>query len=289
MMEKLRRDLPDLLAILVGNLLFAAVVTLFILPGELISCGTTGLSLVAKALWGIPVSAFVFIFNCGMLLVGWAVLGRKFAMTTIASSLLNPVFLELCQRIFAGQVITRNLLLCALFGGMGLGISLGLVIRAGASTGGMDVPPLILKKLFGIPVPVSLWVFDFFIMLMQLMFHTPEELLYGIVMLIAVNTTLNKTLVAGRGRTEVKIVSEKALEIRDSILHQADRGVTLLHGEGGYRHSPTQVVLSVVSTKDLYRIKRLVREIDPGCFMIVTQVTEVLGRGFSLSRDFQSE
>ena len=224
-----------------------------------------------------------------MLILGWAVLGRKFAMTTIASSFLNPIFLELFQRLFAGQVITRNLLLCAVFGGLGLGISLGLVIRAGASTGGMDIPPLILKKFLGIPVPVSLWVFDFVIMLMQLMFHTPEELLYGIVMLLAVNFTLNKTLVAGRGRTEVKIISEKALEIRDSILNNADRGVTLLQGEGGYLHKSTQVVLSVVSTKDLHRLKRLVRDIDPGCFMIVTQVTEVLGRGFSLSRDFQTE
>lgn len=289
MKEKIRGSLPDLLAILTGNLFLALTVVLFILPGELISCGTTGLSLLAKELWGIPVSAFVLVFNMVMLILGWAVLGRKFAMTTIASSFLNPIFLELFQRLFAGQVITRNLLLCAVFGGMGLGISLGLVIRAGASTGGMDIPLLILKKLLGIPVPVSLWLFDFVIMLMQLMFHTPEELLYGIVMILAVNFTLNKTLVAGRGRTEVKIISEKALQIRDSILNDADRGVTLLQGEGGYLHKSTQVVLSVVSTKDLHRLKRLVRDIDPGCFMIVTQVTEVLGRGFSLSRDFQAE
>ena len=289
MKEKIRGSLPDLLAILIGNLFLALTVVLFVLPGELISCGTTGLSLLAKAFWGIPVSAFVLVFNMVMLILGWAVLGWKFAMTTIASSFLNPIFLELFQRLFAGQVITRNLLLCAVFGGLGLGISLGLVIRAGASTGGMDIPPLILKKFLGIPVPVSLWVFDFVIMLMQLMFHTPEELLYGIVMILAVNFTLNKTLVAGRGRTEVKIISEKALQIRDSILNDADRGVTLLQGEGGYLHKSTQVVLSVVSTKDLHRLKRLVRDIDPGCFMIVTQVTEVLGRGFSLSRDFQTE
>ena len=289
MKEKIRGSLPDLLAILIGNLFLALTVVLFVLPGELISCGTTGLSLLAKALWGIPVSAFVLVFNMVMLILGWAVLGRKFAMTTIASSFLNPIFLELFQRLFAGQVITRNLLLCAVFGGLGLGISLGLVIRAGASTGGMDIPPLILKKFLGIPVPVSLWVFDFVIMLMQLMFHTPEELLYGIVMLLAVNFTLNKTLVAGRGRTEVKIISEQALQIRDSILNDAERWVTVRQGEGGYRHKSTQVVLSVVSTKDLHRLKRLVRDIDPGCFMIVTQVTEVLGRGFSLSRDFQTE
>ena len=103
MKEKIRGSLPDLLAILIGNLFLALTVVLFVLPGELISCGTTGLSLLAKALWGIPVSAFVLVFNMVMLILGWAVLGRKFAMTTIASSFLNPIFLELFQRLFAGQ------------------------------------------------------------------------------------------------------------------------------------------------------------------------------------------
>lgn len=285
MIGKIKKSLPDFLAILVGNLLYALVVALFILPGELVSCGTTGLSLVARELWGIPVSAFVLVFNVFMLAVGWLVLGRKFAMTTVLSSFLYPVFLRLFQSLLGDTVITQSLLLCSIFGGMGLGIALGIVIRAGASTGGMDIPPLILKKLVGIPVPVSLWLFDFAIMLTQLLFHTPEELLYGILMLIAVNFTLNKTLLAGTGRTEIKIISEQARQIADSILVNADRGVTLLQGEGGYLHARTQVVLSVVSTKELHRVQRLAREIDPECFMIVTQVTEVWGRGFSFGKE----
>lgn len=289
MIGKLKKSLPDFLAIVVGNLLYALVVALFILPGELVSCGTTGLSLVAKALWGIPVSAFVLVFNVVMLAVGWLVLGRKFAMTTVLSSFLYPVFLRLLQSLLGDTVITDSLLLCSIFGGMGLGIALGIVIRAGASTGGMDIPPLILKKLAGIPVPVSLWLFDFAIMLTQLLFHTPEELLYGILMLIAVNYTLNKTLLAGTGRTEIKIISEQARQIADSILINADRGVTLLQGEGGYLHARTQVVLSVVSTKELHRVQRLAREIDPECFMIVTQVTEVWGRGFSFSKEHRPD
>lgn len=289
MIGKLKKSLPDFLAIVLGNLLYALMVALFILPGELVSCGTTGLSLVARALWGIPVSVFVLVFNVFMLALGWLVLGRKFAMTTVLSSFLYPVFLRLCQALLGDTVITHSLLLCSIFGGMGLGIALGIVIRAGASTGGMDIPPLILKKLAGIPVPVSLWLFDFAIMLTQLLFHTPEELLYGILMLIAVNYTLNKTLLAGTGRTEIKIISEQARRIADSILINADRGVTLLQGEGGYLHAQTQVVLSVVSTKELHRVQRLAREIDPECFMIVTQVTEVWGRGFSFSKEHKSK
>ena len=104
-------------------------------------------------------------------------------------------------------------------------------------------------------------------------------------MLLAINMTLNKTLVAGTGRAEVKIISQKATEIRDSILNNADRGVTMLHGEGGYLHGDCQVVLSVVATRELHRVSELARAVDPECFMVVTQVTEVWGRGFSFSRD----
>lgn len=289
MKKTLLKQLPDLAAILVGNLFYAFIVAAFILPGELISCGTTGLALIGKNLWGIPVDLFVLVFNCAMLALGWVCLGRKFAMTTVLSSLVYPVFLRLCQNVLRDTVITQDYLLCALFGGMGLGVALGIVIRAGASTGGMDIPPLVLKKYLNIPVPVSLWAFDFTIMLLQLFFHTPEELLYGIIMLIAINFTLNKTLLAGNGRTEVKIVSGKAEEIRDSILKTADRGVTMLHGEGGFLGKPTQMVLSVVSTKELYLVQRLARDIDPECFMIATQVTEVWGRGFSFGKEYRNK
>lgn len=288
-MKKLMKHLPSLCWILVGNLMYAFVVALFVLPGQLISCGTTGLALVAQQLWGVPVSSFVLVFNVIMLLLGLAVLGKKFAMTTVLSSFIYPIFLTGAQALLGDFRVTEDLLLCAAFGGMGLGISLGIVIRAGASTGGMDIPPLILNKLFGIPVPITLWLFDFTIMLSQLFFHTPEDLLYGIVMLIAVNFTLNKTLVAGTGRTEVKIVSEQAREICDSILCNADRGVTLLHGEGGYLHEPTEVVFSVVATRELHRVQNLAREIDPECFMVVTQVTEVWGRGFSFGKEYRKK
>lgn len=286
MKEKILKSIPGLLTIAGGNLLYAFVVALFILPGQIISCGTTGLALVAQRLWGIPVSGFVLVFNVVMLVLGGLILGRKFAMTTILSSFLYPVFLSFAQYVVGDFVVTENLVLCALFGGMGLGIALGIVIRAGASTGGMDIPPLILKKLFGIPVPITLWLFDFLIMLSQLFFHTAEDLLYGVIMLIAVNFTLNKTLVAGTGRTEVKIISDHAVEIRDSILKNADRGVTMLHGEGGYLHGPTEVVLSVVAARELHRVLGLARAIDPECFMVVTQVTEVWGRGFSSGKKY---
>ena len=279
--KSLRSRLVSLLLVLVGNVLYAFSVKLFVLPANLISCGTNGIALVVSNLTPIPMSAFILAFNIFMLGVGWLVLGRQFAMTTILSSILYPVLLELLNFLLGDYRITDDLLLCAAFGGMGLGISLGLVLRGGASTGGMDIPTLILKKFFRIPVAASLWILDFTIMLMQLLFHSPEDLLYGVVQLIAISLTLNKVMLFGTSKTEVKIISERSDDIRQAILSRVDRGVTLLAGKGGYLQNETEIVLSVVSNHELPKIERLARDIDPECFMIVSRVTEVWGRGFS--------
>ena len=279
------RAMP-LLMVLLGNVLYAFTVKLFLLPANLISCGTTGIAFVVNHLTGIPLTGFIFGFNMVMLMLGWWILGRKFAMTTVLSSIFYPVALEVLNRVLGDVCITEDILLNTLFSGLGLGASLGIVIRAGASTGGMDIPPLVLKKLFHIPVSASLWAFDFCIMLSQMTFHKGEDLLYGILLLMVISFALNKMLLLGTSKTEVKIVSPDSRQIRDAILSKVDRGVTMLHGEGGYLHTDTEVILSVVSNNELPKIEQLARSIDPDCFMIVTRVTEVWGRGFTYSKHY---
>lgn len=279
-----KNRLFSLMLVLIGNIIYALTIKLFLLPANLISCGTTGIALVVEHLTKIPMSLFILIFNIVMLLIGCAVLGRKFAMTTILSSLFYPIALEVLNRVLGDVQVTENILLNVIFSGMGLALSLGMVIRGGASTGGMDIPPLILNKLFHIPVSAVLWIFDFCIMLAQMAFHPLEDLLYGGLLLIVISVTLNKVMLLGTSRTEVKIISEKSLEIRDGILSQVDRGCTLLHGEGGYRKQQTEVILSIVSNHELPKIERLARSIDPACFIIVSRVTEVWGRGFSYDK-----
>ena len=280
--------LLSLLLVLLGNTIYALSVKLFLLPANLISCGTTGIALVVNHLTGIPLTGFILGFNVVMLAAGWWILGKKFAMTTVLSSLFYPAALEILNRLLGDVRITQDLLMNTLFAGIGLGMSLGIVIRGGASTGGMDIPPLVLKKLFHIPVSVSLWAFDFCIMLGQMSFHEAEDLLYGILLLMVISFFLNRMLLLGTSRTEVKIVSQKAQEIRDAILSRIDRGVTMLHGEGGYLHKQTEIILSVVSNHEMPKIEQLARAIDPECFMIVTRVTEVWGRGFSHSKHYDA-
>jgi uncharacterized membrane-anchored protein YitT (DUF2179 family) len=240
-------------------------------------------------LLGIPLTAFIFVFNIAMLCLGWYVMGRKFAMTTVFSSVFYPLVLEILDRTLGDVVVTENLLLNVLFAGMGMALGLGIVIRGGASTGGMDIPPLVLNKLFRIPVSASLWVFDFLILTTQLTYHTLEDMLYGILLLMSVSITLNKVLLMGTSKTEVKIISAKAEKIRDAILSRVDRGVTMLHGEGGYLRIDTEVILSVVSNHEMVKIERLARSIDPDCFMIVNRVVEVWGRGFSRSKQYEEK
>ena len=283
-----QKKLFSLLMVLVGNVLYALSIKLFVLPANLMSCGTTGIALVVNHLTGIPLSGFIFVFNVAMLILGWWILGRQFAMTTIFSSLFYPVALEALNRSLGAVRLTDNILLNVIFAGIGLGISLGIVLRAGASTGGMDIPPLILKKFFHIPVSFSLWAFDFCILLSQMFFHSAEDLLHGILLIIVISIALHKIMLLGTSRTEVKIISRKAPQIRQAILSQVDRGLTILHGEGGYLRQSTEVIMSIVSNHELPRIETLAREIDPECFMIISRVSEVWGRGFSYSKLYQT-
>lgn len=285
--SSIRTKIQAAISIVAGNFLYALTVHLFLVPSGLVTGGTTGMALTANYLWNIPISGFVLAFNVLMLLIGLGILGKAFALTTIASTFLYPACLHLCEKIFGSLILTDDLILCTIFSGLGIGAALGIVIRAGASTGGMDIPPLVLKKLVGIPVSVSIYAFDVCILLMQAFFRPAENILYGIILVLIYTIVLDKMLLIGRTRTEVKIVSQKSREICDAILTQIDRGVTLLNGEGGYLHKETQLVLSVISNRELIRMEKLIHQIDPECFMVVSRVSEVSGRGFSINKKYQ--
>ena len=277
------------LSIIAGNALYALTVVLFLVPSGLITGGATGIALAFNKATGLPVSGVLFVINMTMLALGWAVLGRRFAITTIASTILSPVFLALWEHVVGDFVLTDDLVLNTIFAGLGVGISLGITIRTGASTGGMDIPPLVLNKWFHLPVSATMMVFDLIILAVQAAFSPLQQCLYGIVLVIVYTTVLDKVLLFGTTRTEVKIISQYADDIREAIFTQLDRGVTVLHGEGGYSHEPEQVLLSIVSNRQLPKLEKLAHAIDPTCFMIVSHVTEVSGRGFSLEKDYKAE
>ena len=284
--KKLLGGARNLAMIIAGNTLYALTVTLFLLPSNLMSSGTTGIALVVNHLTGLSISTFVLFFNIIMLVMGLLFIGKTFVMTTIVSSLYYPMILKVFETLLTDVFITDNMILNTLYSGIGIGLSLGIVMRAGASTGGMDIPPLILNKYFKIPVSVTLWVFDFIILTAQIFYHPVEDLLYGIILILTTSIMLDKMMLLGTTKTEIKIISTKIGEIRDAILMELDRGVTMFNGESGYMKQEMQIILTVVSNRELVKLQKLVRAIDPECFMIINRVSEVWGRGFSVEKKY---
>ncbi len=277
----------SVLVVVLGNVIYALAVKLFLIPAGLVTGGTTGIGLAVNYAAGVPVATFVLIFNVVMLAAGFAVLGKQFALTTIVSTFTYPIALNMLDLLLGDVVLSQDLFICTIFSGLGIGLSLGIVIRAGASTGGMDIPPLVLNHFFKIPVSAGLYFFDFIILLLQALFQPLEKVFYGIVLVIIYTVTLDKMLLMGTTKTEVRVVSSHASEICDAILKRMDRGVTLLSAKGGYLKEDTTVVLSVISNRELPRVERLIHEIDPESFIVVNRVSEVSGKGFTMSKEYR--
>ncbi len=284
MTKILRSNLKNILLILLGNTIYALAVVMFILPSNLITGGTTGLALLFHNTMGIPVNIFVSVFNICMFGLGALVLGRKFILTTLISTFYFPFMLTVLQKFPMLQTLTTDYMLSAIYAGVMIGLSLGIVIKAGASTGGMDIPPLVINKKLGIPVSVTMYVFDFSILMSQMLFANKEQVLYGIILVLIYTTVLDKVLVFGESKTQVKIISEKYDEINSAILENLDRGSTLLQAETGYKKIEQKMVLTVVSNRELSKLNSLVTDIDPHAFMIINKISEVKGRGFSLEK-----
>lgn len=275
--------------IVAGNFIFALSVALFIMPVGLITGGSTGIALTVNHYTGLPVTIFVYIFNISMLLLGLVFLGKKFALTTVVSTFVYPTALGIWTSLLDGYELTDDLLLCAIFSGLGIGIALGMVIKTGSSTGGTDIPTIILSKKMHIPVSVILYAFDVLILGAQATFRPADSILYGILHVMVYTIVLDKVLLLGTSRTEIKVISSKTDEICNAIRESLDRGVTLLHGEGAYAHEQKKIILCVIANQEMPKAERLIHGIDPESFIIVDRVSEVHGRGFSLKKQYLNQ
>ena len=282
-------NLKNLCMILLGNTVYALAIVMFILPNDMITGGTTGLGIAIHHYFGLPIHTFVLILNTLMFLLGAAVLGMKFALTTLVSTFYYPVILGVFEQIPALQNVTDDKMLSTICGGLMIGMGIGIVIRCGASTGGMDIPPLVLNKKFGLPVSVMLYVFDFIILISQMLFTNKEEIVYGILLVLIYTVILDKVLLMGSTRTKVEIMTEKYEELNRLIQERLDRGTTLVYTQTGYLRNDQPMILTVVSNRELMRLNQLVQEIDPHAFMIIGNVNEVRGRGFSQQKVYKKE
>ena len=277
----------NILLVLAGNALYALAVDMFVLPCGLITGGTTGLALATRYWLDVPVAGFVLVSNIIMFVVGALAMGRWFAFNTALSTFCYPLFLDLFARIPGIDGFTRDPMLGTIFAGVLIGVAIGLVIGAGASSGGMDIPPIVLNKYFGLPVGAVMYLLDFLILIGQMVFADKEQILYGILLVLLYTVILEKVSVMGHSKVQVKILSEKNDDIRRIILRVLDRGCTVLHAQTGYTQTERDMLLTVVTNRELAKLNHLVLETDPQAFIVISSVNEVHGRGFTLQKIYK--
>lgn len=283
--SKLKKTIVTTICIIFGNALLAFLVAAFIIPHDIIMGGTTGIGIVLNRLVpAVDVSVFVLILNLLMLVLGLIVLGKKLFFTTIASSVLYPLMLGAFQKIPGIETLTDDPLLAAVFAGTLMGIALGLVMRVGSSTGGMDVVNLVCAKVFHLPVAVFVYIADIVVVGGQALFSSSEKILLGILVLVLESIILDKVMIVGKAQIQVFVVSQKSDEIRKALIDSLDVGVTMMMIETGKLGMEGKGIMCVISQRRLYSVTELARSIDPSVFITITQIREVRGRGFTLEQ-----
>ncbi|MDU4959226.1 MAG: YitT family protein [Sporomusaceae bacterium] len=277
-------SLNRILIILCGNAIIAFAIVAFLEPTGIITGGAAGIALAFQHWFGLPIFLTISVVNAAAFIAGWYVLGRTFALTTLLSSVVLPFFISLFGSIDTLSHLTDDILLCALLAGSAFGIGIGIVIRSGASTGGMDIPPLVAKKWFGIPVSSGMLFANGVVLAMQIPSANAEGILYGLVNITIMSLMLNRILLAGSQQAQVLIISSRYEAIRKRLLSE-DSGVTMLHIETGLAETEQKAVLCVIPPRKLFMIKQIVQEIDANSFMMINTITEVRGKGFSSARD----
>ena len=280
-----KRATVTFLCVVSGNALLAFLVAAFIIPHDIIMGGTTGIGIVLhKAIPTMDVSLFVLILNVLLLILGLITLGRKFALTTVASSFLYPVMLGLFQRIPGIDSMTDNALMAAIFAGSLMGVALGLVMRVGSSTGGMDIVTLVLNKYTHLPVALYVYITDIIVIGGQALFSPAEKTLLGIIVLVLEAIILDKAMILGKSQIQIFVVSQHYERLRDALLNTLEAGVTMTMIETGRLAEKQMGVLCVIPQRKLYAATELVRSIDPYAFITITQIREVRGQGFTMER-----
>lgn len=273
--------------VLLGNFILAIAIAVFVLPNDMICGGVTGLSIILRHFLGMEISVSVLIFNVILFIAGVIFLGRKFAITTIISTFVFPIFLALCQKLPIIDQLNENILLSCICAGLLCGVGIGIVIRNGASTGGMDIPPLVINKKTGISVSTLIYVFDTCILMMQAVFSEPMQVLYGILIVFLTSFALNKVVMSGQQQIQVFIISKKYEEIKKKLLFEMDNGVTLFNIETGFEEQQQKGIMCVTSNRKLHTINEIIQKIDQDAFTTISVINEVKGKGFSIERDVQ--
>ncbi|MCA0984660.1 YitT family protein [Halobacillus yeomjeoni] len=285
MAKKYRREpLPPLLRnlieyslVILGSFFVALAFNVFLLPNNIASGGVAGISTITKAVFDWEPGVVQWVLNIPLFIIGVVILGKNFGLKSFVGTIVLPLFVLLTSDIDAA---TDNSLLGAIFGGMGVGLGLGIVFRGRASTGGIDLAAQVVHKFTHLPLGISVALLDGMIVVTSALVFSLEEGLYALIGLFATSRTIDFVQVGFNTSKNVMIITEYVEDVRDSIFEEIDRGVTVLSGAGGYTERERRVVMCVVQQNEFIKLTQTVKMVDPGAFVVAMNATEVLGEGF---------
>jgi len=284
--EFTKRAIIDYLLILLGALVQALSLRLFLIPSELVSGGISGLAQLINHYTSFPIGLMVLLGNIPLFILGWRFLGGpRFAVRTILSIVAFSVFTDGLTFFLPAGGVTDDMVLNTLFGGLMLGVGLGIVYRGRGTSGGTDILGRLLNRYTGMTISQAYMITDSLVVLGAGFVFGWTNALYGLVLIyvsgIAAEVALQGTNVV---RTAM-IVTTKTDVIAKKVMDDLERGVTILSGKGGYTGEPRQVIYCTVSRMEVNRLKMLVHDIDPKAFMVIGQAQEALGEGFMPFKD----
>ena len=267
--------------IILGDLICSFAVVKFLIPAGLLSGGLGGIGLMIEYLTGLPTGVSVFILNLPMMIVGAFFLNKKFMTYAFLSTFIYSFILIAMRKIPIDFKFDNNMLY-AIFGGFINGLGMGILFKHGACQGGLDILATIFKTKLNVNIGSSLMAINAIIIGIASYIFSLERGLLTIVSMYVAYKMLDKIQMGFGDTKQIMIVTSKQREVTDRILSDLHRGVTLLHGEGAFTHKQQNVVYCIVSTRQVVTIKRILDEVDPTAFLIISEAYEVKGRGFKI-------
>ena len=277
----IREFLKSYAVITLGSLIYALAYNIFFAPNQVAMGGLTGLGQVLNAVIPVlPVGGTVFAMNVPLFFLGWKYIGGHLLVSSLYAMTFSSFAIDVLDMIY--RFPPTDTMLAAIFGGALLGLGIGLVFAKGATTGGTDLIARLLKLKFAwLPMGTLVLFPDFaVIVLAAIAFGRVESALYGVVALFVTTKVMDLVLYGLDSSKVAYIISDAYREIADAITHDMERGLTLLHGEGGWSGAEKKILLVAFKQKQIVALKQTVKAIDPSAFLIVCDAHEVLGDGF---------
>ena len=275
------RSIEDYLLILLGAFLQALSMRLFLVPASLVSGGISGIAQILHYTVGWPIGLVVLLGNIPLFIVGWRYLGGpRFALRTMLSIAAFSIFTDLLISLTGSSPITSDILLNTLYGGMLLGVGLGIVYLGRGTSGGTDILGRVLNRRLGLSISMAYLLTDSFAVLLAGFFFGWEKALYGLFMIYLSGVAADTTSQGSSVIRSAFIITDETEKVILAIQDQLDRGATIISAKGGYTGKDRPIVYCVVTAAEVVRLKAIVHECDPDAFMVVGQANEALGEGF---------